>query len=188
MILKFHQSQKCFLYDLPSQQHLNEWKRIKLLVAPPGSKDIIYDESKSKQSYLDESFNEVQLGIAPQHTHALSNNLQGRRKQYGLKHYVSSTIHGSMGDTLQFMATQISTKESNLSFWDNGHLVVILSRTKYAKNSIFVGPKNDTLDALTQLLMKRTQWFDYIEDALDYVTINKIQEVAEYITDGHDEN
>ena len=185
---KFNQSQMCFLYDLPSQQHLNEWKKIKLIVAPPGSKEIIFDDSKSKQSYLDDGFYEVRLGIAPQHTHALSNNMQGRRKQYGLKHFVSSTIHGSMGDTLQFMATQISTKESNFSLWDKGQLVVILSRTKYAKNSIFVGPKNDTLDALTQLLLKKTQWTDYIEDVLDFVTINKNQGAGEDITGGHNAN
>ena len=97
---------------------------------------------------------EQRVGIANEYTQSLSHNLQGRRKQYGLKHYFSLTIHSAMGDTLQYMATQISTNDQNFNLWDKGQLVVILSRTKVAKNSIFVGPVNDTLDALTQLLMK----------------------------------
>ena len=56
-----------------------------------------------------------------------------------------------MSETLPFMATQISFKDKNSTLWDKGQLV---SRTKYAKNSIFVGPKNETMDALIQLLTK----------------------------------
>ena len=77
-----------------------------------------------------------------------------------------------MGDTLQYMATQISSNDPNFNLWDKGQLVVILSRTKLARNSIFVGPKNETLNALIELLMKKTQWSDYIEEVLSLVTIN----------------
>ena len=83
--------------------------------------------------------------------------MQGKRKQYGLKLYVISTIHGAMGDTLQYMATQISVHDSNFNLWDKGQLTVILSRTEKGKNSIFIGPKNDTLNALCTLLLSRTQ-------------------------------
>ena len=98
--------------------------------------------------------------------------MQGKRKQYGLKPYVSSIIHGAMGDTLQYMATQISVHDCNFNLWDRGQLTVLLSRTKYAKNSMFIGPKNDTLKALTTLLLSKTQWSNYIEDILSLVTIN----------------
>ena len=64
---KFSQSQMAFLYDLPNQEQLDMWQKIKALVAPPGSKDISYDESRSKQSYLDIGFREVSIGVAPQH-------------------------------------------------------------------------------------------------------------------------
>ena len=56
--------------------------------------------------------------------------------------------------------------------WDKGQMIVILRRTKFVKNTIFVGDKNDTLGALTQLLTRKTQWTDYMEDILDLVTIN----------------
>ena len=82
-----------------------------------------------------------------------------------------------MGDTLVKMATSISTTDNNFSLWDKGQLVVILSRTKVGKNSIFVGQKDETLASFRMLLMKKTQWSDYIEEVLDLVTINTSRDV-----------
>ena len=153
----FSQSQMALLYDLPTQEQLDNWQKITELIAPPGTKEIEFDETKSKQSYLDDGFKEQSVGVAKECTQSLSNNFHGRRKQYGIKPYVSLTIHSAMGDTLQYMATQISSNDSNFHLWDKGQLVVILSRTKLARNSTFVGAKNDTLNALTELLLKKTQ-------------------------------
>ena len=55
------------------------------------------------------------------------------------------------------MATEISRNDSNFKLWDKGQMIVILSRTKLAKNKIFVGDKNDTLAALKDLLIRKTQ-------------------------------
>ena len=77
-----------------------------------------------------------------------------------------------MGDTLHSMATEISRSNGNFKMWDKGQMIVILSRTKVAKKTIFVGDKNDALAALKQLLTRKTQWTDYMEDILDLVTIN----------------
>jgi predicted GIY-YIG superfamily endonuclease len=174
---RFSQSQMAILFDLPTQEQVDNWQPVKVLLAPPGTKEVMFDEERSKQSYLEEGYTECSISVTKQYTQALSNNLQGKRKQYGLKHNVSSTIHGAMGDTLRYMATQISTNNTNFSLWDKGQLVVILSRTKLAKNSMFIGPKNDTLDALQSLLTKKNQWSDYIEEILSLVTINH-QETA----------
>ena len=62
-----------------------------------------------------------------------SNNMKGKRKQCSLEPHASSTIHGSRGDALQHVATQISRRDNNFNLWDKGQLVVILSRTKHAK-------------------------------------------------------
>ena len=168
----FSQSQQCFLYDVPEQNDLNDWKKIDVLMAPPGLKEIIFDETKTKAQYISEGFYEVSLGTAPQRVQSLSHNFQGKRKQYGLKHNVSATIHAAMGDTLIKMATSISDSNTNLSVWEKGMLVVLLSRTKYAKDSIFVGSKTDTLAAFRNIITLKTQWSDYIEDILELVTIN----------------
>ena len=37
---------------------------------------------------------------------------------------------------------------------------------------MFVGPKEETLSAFKQLLLKRNQWTDYVEDVLNLVTVN----------------
>ena len=172
----FSQAQMALLYDLPDQDDIDNWQKIPILVAPPGSKEIIYDATKTKQSYLENGFKEVKMGLSKEYTQSLKNNIQAQRKQYGLKHYVSSTIHAAMGDTLVSMATTISYSDHNFNMWDKGQLVVILSRTKSAKDSIFVGPKNETLQAFRDLLTKKTQWSDYIENVLDLVTVNTTSE------------
>jgi hypothetical protein len=77
-----------------------------------------------------------------------------------------------MGDTLMSMATEISEEDSNYTLWDKGQLVVILSRTKKARDTIFVGNKHDTLNALKSILMKKTQWCEYMDKVLDVITLN----------------
>lgn len=169
---KFSQSQMVLLYDLPSQNDLDTWKKIKVLAAPPGIKDIEFNEDDTKQSFIDKGFIEVKVGVAPDRTRLLKSNIQAKRKQYGLRHCVTSTIHAAMGDTLISMATEISLNDPQFRLWDKGQLVVILSRTKRAKNTIFVGSKEDTLATLKNILLKRTQWCDYMDRVLDLITIN----------------
>ena len=48
---------------------------------------------------------------------------------------------------------------------------MLLSRTKFAKNIIFVGNKTDTLNALLNILMKKISWSEYMELVLDTITL-----------------
>ena len=168
-------SQKALLFDLPSQQQLDAFEPIKILLAPPGCKDIIYEEGMTKESFLERGFIETRVECSPQKIHFLTNNIQGIRKQYGLQHYVAGTIHSVMGDTLPSIATTFSVNDPNFSMWDKGQLLVIISRTRHAKDTIFVGEKNDTLNALVQILRVRTQWTDHMERILRVVTINEVE-------------
>ena len=176
---KFSQSQKALLFEMPSQDDLNQWKKIKVLLAPPGCKEVLYDPNASKEQYLDEGYIERTIGCAPDRIQNIANNTQAQRKQYGLRHYVAGTIHSVMGDTLMFIAIAISKYNTDFSLWDKGQLIVILSRTKRAKNTIFVGEKQDTLNALVELLLHRTQWTDYMEDVLSMVDINPDNDIPE---------
>ena len=47
-----------------------------------------------------------------------------------------------------------------------------MSRTKFGKDVICVGDKEGTLDALVELIQRRTQYTDYMEVVLDLVTVN----------------
>ena len=61
-----------------------------------------------------------------------------------------------MGGALSSMATEVSLNDPLFRLWDKGQLVVILSRTKTAMHTIFVGNKANTIDALKSILTKRT--------------------------------
>jgi predicted GIY-YIG superfamily endonuclease len=165
-------SQKAILYDLPSQQTLDSFGSIKVLLAPPGCKEVMYENGRTKESYLEMGYIETSIECAPYKICTLPNNLQGVRKQYGLQHYVAGTIHSAMGDTLPSIATTFSLIDRNYSVWDKGQLLVIISRTKLARDTIFVGDKESTLDALSSILKSRTQWTDHMENILRVVTTN----------------
>ena len=170
----FSQSQMAILYDLPSSEDVSQFKKIKVLCAPPGWKDLSFDINEvSKEEILSWGFTEVSVGPPPQNPLALKNNMRAKRKQYGLQHRVTNTIHGAQGLTLHKMATEISSADPDFHIWDKGQLIVILTRTKFAKDSIFVGNKQETLDALKTILLTRTQWTDYIEHVLNVITVNE---------------
>ena len=56
--------------------------------------------------------------------------------------------------------------------WDKGQMIVILSHTKIAKNTIFVGDINYTLATLKGLLNIKTQLTGYMEEILRIITNN----------------
>ena len=105
---------------------------------------------------MDHGFKEVKIALSNEYTQSLKTNIQARRKQYGLKHYVSSAIHIAMGDTLVNMAITILYSDYNCNMWNKGQLFVIPSRTKVEKKSTFLGPKNETLQTFRNLLRRKT--------------------------------
>ena len=114
-------------------------------------KDIVFEINASKESYIYQYFVEAEVGVSPERLQVLLENVQAKRKQYGLKHHVLSKIHEGIGDTLTSVATEISPNNSNFTIWDKGKTIVIMSRTKYARYNIFVGDKNDNLAELKSL-------------------------------------
>ena len=95
-----------------------------------------------------QSFVEVEIIVAPYWTQFLENITQDKRRQYGMKQHATSAIHADMGDRLQNMATEISRNNGDLKMWYKGKMIVILSRTKLAKNIIFVEERNDTISEM----------------------------------------
>ena len=93
--------------------------------------------------------------------------MQGQQKQYGIQHYVSGTMHSSMGDTLPSVSTSLSMAVNNYSMWDKGQLLVILPCTKLSKDTIFVGNKLINLNALVCLLKTYTMETIYGRDIED---------------------
>jgi len=148
------------------------------MVAPAGIKMVEFDVNKSSEDYMQDGWVKKKVGACPQRTHTASMNMRGQRKQYGLKHHVTSTVHASMGDTLHKIVTEISTQENEYSLWDKAQAIVLLSRTRLGKNIIFVGDKNETVNALSSVIKTTNQWTNYMESVIQIVCVNDSTELS----------
>ena len=80
------------------QDYITNQKNTEVLASPPGINDIEFDPQATQKFCIDKIFVVVKFRIAPEWTQSLVNNMQAQHKQYGLKHYVTGTIHSAMGD------------------------------------------------------------------------------------------
>jgi len=143
-----------------------------MMVAPPGVKVVEFDATKSRQDYIRDGWVMKSVGVSPERSHAAQMNMRGQRRQYGLKHHVTSTVHASMGDTLHKIVTEVSTEGNDFRLWDKAQAIVLLSSTRLGSNIIFVGNKNDTVNALSSLIRTTNQWMNYMENIIEMATVN----------------
>ena len=169
---KFTQSQLGLLLNLPSHVDIESFRKIPIMVAPPGIKVVEFDERKTTEEYISEGWLKKLVGTSPDRTYSVQMNMRGQRRQYGLKHHVTSTVHATMGDTLHKIVTTVSTEECEYQLWDKAQAIVLLSRTKVASNIIFVGDKMDTINALSLLIRNTNQWMNYMQSILDLATVS----------------
>ena len=59
---QFSNTQTAILYDLPSEDDLLNWKKIKVLKTPLGIREVVYDPEMTKEEYLEKGFEEVLVG------------------------------------------------------------------------------------------------------------------------------
>ena len=59
---------------------------------------------------------------------------------------------------------------------------MLLSRTKFAKNIIFVGNKIDTLNAFLNILMKKNAWSEFMELVLDIIKLTSSETNEEILS------
>ena len=161
------------MHELVSQETIDRFGQIPVLAAPPGLSDVAYDSSKSIEYYLAENWKLRYAKVAPEYTVNVNGCISAQRRQYGLKHRVTSTVHASMGDTLCSLATEISESNSEFKLWDKAQAIVILFRTRTGKDLIFVGDTESTINALVSLIKATTQWTNYMEKVLDLLTGNQ---------------
>ena len=78
----FSKSQMALLYDLPLQDDLDNWRKIKLLVFPSGLWEFEFDTYASKETYLQQDFVKANIGVAPEQTYSFSKNIQAHKNTY----------------------------------------------------------------------------------------------------------
>ena len=77
---KFTQSQLGLLLEVPDQNCLDHFRKIPIMVAPPGVKVVEFDGSKSKHDYILEGWVETLVGMCPERTHMVQMNTRGQQK------------------------------------------------------------------------------------------------------------
>ena len=166
----FQHSQICVLTELPSRETIDNFQPIEVVAAPPGIQEVAYNPNKSTQQYIDEGWKKIKIGKCRETTQGISSFLQAQRRQYGLRHRVTSTIHSCLGDTVGKVATEIS---SDGDWWDKAQVVVATSRTRAGRDTIFVGNREATINCLTRLIQMKNQWTDYMDEVLRLTTVNE---------------
>ena len=83
-----------------------------MLVSPPTIKygTFIFNPDLPKDYYIQIGFKDISIGQAPEQI-VLYNDLRCIHRQYELRHYVTGTIHGAIGDTYNFMRVLVSDTE-----------------------------------------------------------------------------
>ena len=106
------------IINLPAQDDLDHLRKIQVIIVPQGMQDVAFDENETQNEYVSDGWKIENIGISLSRTIIISNVIQAERKQYGLKHPITSTIHASMGDTLKKVATEISDENESFKLWD----------------------------------------------------------------------
>jgi hypothetical protein len=147
---------------MPTQQELDKFTPIKLYVALSGCKCTPSGIKDLSGLVTTHNWKMCTMGLAPEQTHSVARDAQAKRRQYGLKHQIASTIHAGMGQDLTGVVTQVSLIDPDYRLWEREQVVVFMSRTHFASQIIFVGDKQDTLEASEEILKSRSQFSKYI--------------------------
>ena len=76
-----------------------------------------------------------------------------------------------MGQDLRYVVTRVTSfvEDPAYALWEKEQIVVLLSRTNFAVDLIFVGDKEKTSAALASLLLKSSQFSSFTEYMLKKV-------------------
>ncbi|KAF4650251.1 hypothetical protein FOL47_001334, partial [Perkinsus chesapeaki] len=157
----FHQSQLCVVRQLPENEG-----SFTVRVAPPGRRNI----PRTEQEFIDQGWQELTISKVFTIPQRLEGTMKVRREQYPIRHYIASTIHKVMGDTLGMVATEISDRRSAYKLWLKSQLYVIISRVRAMAHIYFVGNIAETMNAVRTLLAQSTQWDGYVRHVVGILT------------------
>ena len=173
---RYSQSQLAYMLDLPSQDSVDQFNAIPLWIAPPGTHNVLFNHQNipSREELTSAGWNEVNIGIAPERIILARGGFQAKRIQYSLKHIGATTINKSQGATLPLgIAIEITEEYCP---WEKGQIVVCLSRTTTAANTVIVGEKTFAINKMWELITIGNQWTRYTEHILNSITINNSQQ------------
>ena len=161
---KFTQGQLAVVWDVPVQTDLDEWKPVKLLLGPVGTK-VGPGGDESKEYLISRGWTEISVRKrTAQSWVRVGNGLLGRRTQYPFALRMAMTIHASMGATMKKLVTSVTMEGCDL--WMSELVVVLLSRTTELRDIYFIGDANETVNKLLMALVKKNRFHKYMHQLL----------------------
>jgi len=165
----FNQSQLLVMCKIPNRDTIRGKLQIELFAAPLG---VLHFDTRN--GYLDQGnmiangWKPVKVGITPERN-LTSRGVISNRRQYSLRHVGAGTINKQTGNTID---GRCAIEMSKLcSPWGKDQIVVMLSRTHTARDTIIVGNKEFALNRMCDLITVGTQWTRYIEQLLERMSI-----------------
>ena len=164
----YAQSQLAVLMEMPTLSQVQSFEPVRLYVAPEGMKAISTD-LKTEDDFLRAGFRIDTVGQAPSHIRYIGLGFQAKREQYGLRPRIAATIHAGMGQDLPSVITKVDGSDKYKLF-QREQVVVLLSRTHFAKDIYFVGDPGDTARYLWEALNERSTYDAYLDYLMKQLT------------------
>jgi predicted GIY-YIG superfamily endonuclease len=162
----FTQSRLAIMYDVPCQSDIDAFRPIYLYAAPPGVR-VAPEGFLTREELVELGWTRVRVTTAPDRKQTyVRYGVRAKRKQYGLRPFISATIHCVQGATLFALATSIEIHKRDHRLWEKAQWLVLISRTRRLKDVIFVGDKQKTLDMIRRVLLIRSQFSEYTDRVL----------------------
>jgi hypothetical protein len=162
----FTQSRLAILVDVPSAEQVDRGERVRVHAAPPGVKSAPLVITGRRQ-LEEEGWREVSVGMAPERTHTFKRlGVRAKRRMYGLRPFVSATLHSIQGATLVKIVTCIAWAVEEMRLWEKAQFLVLISRTHFLSDIYFVGDKAQTMKTVRKCLRMRSQFDEYTEHVL----------------------
>ena len=170
-----NQSSLALLLELSPRQTIESFQPISMWIAPAGTTDFdflsFHNGRPTPNQLKDLEWVEAKIGFAPEQIVILCGGSHAKRVQYALKHQGALTINKAQGYTIHNVAVEISPDSSP---WESGQVIVTLSRTRRASDTIIVGRDiNWVKNKLWNVLCTPTQWTCFEDRILALITLNQ---------------
>ena len=177
----YNQSSLALVLELPLGDTVVSFLPITMWIAPAGTTDLDFSSFCNGQPTSDQlkdlEWVQVKIGCAPEQIVVLCGGAHAKRMQYALKHRGALTINKAQGYTIHNVAVEISPDSAP---WESGQVIVTLSRTRCARDTIIVGQNIEwEKNKLWNVLCTPTQWTRFEERILALITLNQNGQVPQ---------
>jgi hypothetical protein len=170
---QFSQGQLAVVVELPNPNVVFLNQRLRLRIAPPGVHGI-------DPNNIPNNFPEILIGPRLGNPIVVGPSFQlGRRTQYPIRYHLASTIHRIQGETVPLYATEMSDCRQDYKLWQKEQFAVLISRAQHCADIIFVGNREETRNAMIQILGRTSKWDLLIDEYLSNLDVTTRPAVRE---------